>query len=60
MSMIDPLLAKMDISGLSQKERWEALDGHYDRLRKMLMMVANGKKSLIVNGDAGRPNSPTT
>lgn len=53
MSMIDPLLAKMDISGLSQKERWEALDGHYDRLRKMLMMVANGKKSLIVNGDAG-------
>jgi tRNA A37 threonylcarbamoyladenosine biosynthesis protein TsaE len=53
MSMIDPLLAKEDISDLSQERRWELLDGHYDRLRKMLMMVARGKKSLIVNGDAG-------
>jgi len=53
MSFIDPLLAKYDISELSQEERWEALDGHYDRLRKFLKMVAKGKKSLIVNGDAG-------
>jgi len=53
MSFVDPLLSKMDISDLSQAERWEALDGHYDRLRKFLTMVAKGKKSLIVNGDAG-------
>jgi len=51
--MIDPLLARMDISDLNQEQRWQALDGHYDRLRKFLMMVAKGKKSLIVNGDAG-------
>jgi hypothetical protein len=53
MSFVDPLLSKMDLSDLSQSERWEALDGHYDRLRKFLSMVAKGKKSLIVNGDAG-------
>ena len=53
MSFVDPLLAKMDISELTQDQRWEALDAHYDRLRKFLMMVAKGNKSLIVNGDAG-------
>ena len=53
MSFIDPLLARIDISELTQEYRWDALDGHYDRLRKFLMMVAKGKKSLIVNGDAG-------
>ena len=53
MSFVDPLLARMDISELSQEKRWDALDGHYDRLRKFLMMVARGNKSLIVNGDAG-------
>ena len=48
MSFIDPLLARIDISGLSTEKRWEALDGHYDRLRKFLMMVAKGKKSLFL------------
>ncbi len=53
MSYVDPILAKMDISSLSREQRWDALDKHYDRLRRFLRMVANGQKSLIVNGDAG-------
>lgn len=53
MSYVDPILAQKDISKMEQLERWDVLDKHYDRLRKFLMMVAKGKKSLIVNGDAG-------
>ena len=44
----------MSLKGLSQDEKWDALDKHYDRLRRAIKMTTSGDgMSLIVNGSAG-------
>lgn len=53
MSYVDPILAK-NANETDSKKRVEALDKHYDRLRRYIKMVTRGEgRSLIVNGDAG-------
>lgn len=54
MSYVDPILAKLTTQNLNSDEKKDALDKHYDRLRRYITMTTRGEgRSLIVNGDAG-------
>ena len=53
MSYVDPILAK-STNETDPRKRVEALDKHYDRLRRYIKMVTRDEgRSLIINGDAG-------
>jgi hypothetical protein len=59
MSYVNPNLAKLDISKLSEHDVLDALDKHYTSLRKFVRGVAQNKWHLIVNGDAGMGKTET-
>ncbi len=53
MSYVDPILAK-STNETDPRKRVEALDKHYDRLRRYIKMVTRDEgRNLIINGDAG-------
>ena len=60
MSYVNPYLAKLDITKLSEKEKRYHLDRHYTQLRKFVQGACHDKFHLIVNGDAGMGKTEIT
>lgn len=60
MSYVNPYLAKLEISKLSQDKRRYHLDRHYTQLRKFVKGACQDKFHLIVNGDPGMGKTEIT